>query len=918
MDEKKYLIILKDKDETAKISSYNIKNHIAYIEFHGKSKIYNYNIKNVIIEENPKEISIVDEAIYHKDMPLHDVKQVLDFGTKTKIIFNKGKKQICDSKDIKIEKNCISNDGAKSILKYWAEISQYTSITDGSEAFLKKEYDKLNFVSPESVLGCYINKEPLQASPLDVNNIIFPFRFNLSQKEALENTFKSNISIIEGPPGTGKTQTILNIIANLAIVQDKKVAVVSGNNAAVKNIQDKLQKNKYDFFVASLGNNENKKRFFENLPMYDIEGWDSDINENELLEKINGLNNRINHLLDLNNQKSRVEQKLSAYRLEKEHFELYYSNLKIEKIKKLSFYRKTPERIVSFLVDNYFAKEKGKSQSILYRLKLLFKYAFTDFKKLKEKEIDIILNLQKEYYSLKIECLEKEQANLDAQLDKGSFNNLTEEHEKFSKIYFENKLYKKYYGKKTINVDIRTYKRNFDKVIDSFPVILSTTHSLRNCIPKNYLFDYLIIDESSQVDLLTGALALSCCKNAIIVGDTKQLPQIVTKTLQEKISSTDIDEIFDYFKHNILSSMLDLYSDTLPKVMLQEHYRCHPKIIEFCNQKYYSGDLIPFTDEEKNDNPLILYRTSKGNHMREVTRGNRKGKFNQRELDVIRDEVLQNVKLCSDNVLDIGVTTPYRKQADRADDILDNEIECDTIHKYQGREKPIIIMSSVLDSSRNGKFGVSFVDDPCKINVAVSRAQKQFVLVTDNSVFYKYGEEVRDLIKYMEYTTFDQNIIDSEIVSVFDLLYKEYSDKLVSLKSRIVKNLKYKSENIIWTVLSDIINGNKYNMLEFTTQVSLKNLLRNTDNLDHNELKFVNRNSSVDFVVYSKMDKLPILIIEVDGFAFHENNPEQLRRDEIKDNILKKYNLPIIRLAITGSDERKRIEDKLDMVLKMN
>lgn len=72
--------------------------------------------------------------------------------------------------------------------------------------------------------------------------MIYPFRFNLSQKKAMENIYKSNISVIQGPPGTGKTQTILNIIVNLAIMQNKTVAVVSNNNEAVKNVKDKLKK----------------------------------------------------------------------------------------------------------------------------------------------------------------------------------------------------------------------------------------------------------------------------------------------------------------------------------------------------------------------------------------------------------------------------------------------------------------------------------------------------------------------------------------------------------------------------------------------------------------------------------------------------------------------------------------------------
>lgn len=64
---------------------------------------------------------------------------------------------------------------------------------------------------------------------------------NLSQKQAIHQAMDERISIIEGPPGTGKTTTILNILANL-IYQNKRVLVVSKNNSAIENIVEELRK----------------------------------------------------------------------------------------------------------------------------------------------------------------------------------------------------------------------------------------------------------------------------------------------------------------------------------------------------------------------------------------------------------------------------------------------------------------------------------------------------------------------------------------------------------------------------------------------------------------------------------------------------------------------------------------------------
>lgn len=76
----------------------------------------------------------------------------------------------------------------------------------------------------------------------------------------------------------------------------------------------------------------------------------------------------------------------------------------------------------------------------------------------------------------------------------------------------------------------------------------------------------------------------------------------------------------------------------------------------------------------------------------------------------------------------------------------------------------------------------------------------------------------------------------------------------------------------------------------------------------HSELWAVvldkNHNSSVDFVVYYRLNKKPVFIIEVDGFAFHENSPEQLARDALKNSSLTNMNLECI-VATDIQKERK-------------
>lgn len=412
------------------------------------------------------------------------------------------------------------------------------------------------------------------------------------------------------------------------------------------------------------------------------------------------------------------------------------------------------------------------------------------------------------------------------------------------------------------------------------------------------MFDYVIIDESSQVDLLAGCLALSCAKNAIVVGDTKQLPQIVEMNIKEKISSNDVDICHDYFQNSILSAILRTYEGNLPQKTLKEHYRCHPKIIEFCNKRYYKNELIAFaTNEHKNvDKPLVLYYTPEGNHMRKITRGEKKGTFNERENEIIKELVLKDDRIEKYDNADIGITTPYRMQADNIQENINSDIESDTIHKFQGREKKLMILSTVIDNSYLGKIGIKFVDDACKVNVAVSRAINQFVVVTDKTLFNNKGKEIKSLLKYIKYNELDSEIINSQIVSVFDLLYKDYSKKLENLNKRLLNRSKFKSENIIDTILNDGFTQNDFIDYEYRREILLRNCLNDINEFSLEEQKYIKNGARIDFIIYDKMDKKPQLFIEVDGFEFHMNRPEQLKKDELKDSIARKSNIPMLRL----------------------
>lgn len=914
----KILVVINGKDRTKEIQLLNMEEDgkAIGVKFYNNKTVYTFT-KDIVVKKYSEILDCTGKDIYYKNQILFNIEKIIRFEDLVKITYTNGEKQILKYRDINIKPINIYNLN-KNVIEYFKEITKFLGNTD-EDNYLKKEYEKINYINNESILNYYINQIDLKCDESEVDNIIYPFRFNLSQKEALENIFKSKISIIQGPPGTGKTQTILNIVANLAIMQNKTVAVVSNNNEAVKNVKEKLEKSGYGFIVADLGRKEKRENFFEHLPTANVKDFFREIDTEKTLNRIKELNRKLNELLIKNNRLAKLEKELEEYKLEQQYFEEYYKQQNIEKINKLSFYNdKDDDAIVQFILDaQMFYTGKIKSEW-LYKIKLFFKYKVKNLKDLDENLMEYILNAQKEFYKIKIKKIQKEYWAIKNHLNANNFEELQKEHQKLSEVIFKNKLYEIYKDKKTDKFNFINYKQNINEFLKMFPILLSTTHSLRNCVPNDFMFDYVIIDEASQVDLLAGSLALSCAKNAIIVGDEKQLPQIVDKNIKEKISNNEIDICYDYFENNILSAILRTYKEAVPQQTLREHYRCHPKIIEFCNKRYYNNKLIAFSTKEhlKVKTPLILYYTSAGNHMRKITRGTEKGTFNERELEVIRDEVLKDNRINSYNNNEIGITTPYRKQANNIQKATEKDIQSDTIHKFQGREKKLIILSTVLDNSYMGKRGIEFVDDPCMINVAVSRAIEQFVVVTDKKLFNEEGNDIKALLKYIKYNELNSEIIDSQIVSVFDLLYKDHSHKLDELNNSLLYRSRFKSENIMDTILNKEFYKEEYKDYKYERGIFLRNLFLMLDNLTEEEKRYVNNGASIDFVIYDKMDNKPKLFIEVDGFEFHKNNPKQLEKDKLKDSIARKNGIDILRFETGGEAyDEKKIISKISNVL---
>ena len=345
-----------------------------------------------------------------------------------------------------------------------------------------------------------------------------------------------------------------------------------------------------------------------------------------------------------------------------------------------------------------------------------------------------------------------------------------------------------------------------------------------------------------------------------------------------------------------------LYPNTVTTLL--EHYRCDPLIIGFCNLKYYNNQLIPFTSTDKENQSLNICFTTSGNHMRRINNGEKKGIYNQREIDTI-EEILNSNDFASISHEEIGIISPYRLQADKLQEKY-KDIECDTIHRYQGREKNVVLFTAVLDGKASKKE-LDFVDNAKMLNVTVSRAAKKFYLIVNEELFKDKGKEIHDLINYISYKTMNKNLFKSKCVSIFDFLYKTKEAERKIILENCLSTSAYESERLMRTLLDEILKLEPYKQLDVQEQVKIKDFIPNKDIFNEEELTYIQNNCSVDFLIKDKVNHDIVCVIEVDGVKYHENNKKKIK-DMLKDSILNKCKISLLRLKTNGSNEDVKIK----------
>lgn len=851
------------------------------VRFKSSPRVFNYNKGRLLYLSKPECIDIVDKGLYIQNKHITNVAELLRFTdghhTFYRVTYTNGSFENLDGGEVYVTRTPIDKIGS-SLWDYLRKLADETGLmADDETNLLSKQYELVDVKRDNVPLAQFLgDKTELRTYRLP-KQVYYAFSCNTSQKEAVEAALTHQVSVIQGPPGTGKTQTILNIIANL-LIAGKTVLVVSNNNSAVNNVAEKLEQEGLGFIVAKLGSVQKKEEFVAGQqPLLHMSSWHIDASSSVKQWVKDALNNVSQ---GFSAQLRQAELRAEYDALLKEA--TYNEKLATNSIDCDWLYSKSSSKIME-LLGYYQVRQSKQIPSVFFRIKWALKLGLPMFSFLQKDVSDVIASLENAYYIVRKAEIEKELQSVESTLQSVDIKENLRLLRDYSLQILKNEIAEHYRVDTRTAFTIKNIKAKTEDLLREYPVVLSTTYSAKSCISKDMVFDYVIMDEASQVDIKTGALALSCAMNAVIVGDDKQLPNVVSQeealALQAIQLTYKVDDRYNEITHSFLQSCVEVFKD-IPVTLLREHYRCHPKIIEFCNQHFYNGELVAMTDDNGEDNVLQVVQTVEGNHAR--------GHFNQREIDVIVQEVLPQ---CADSG-SIGIITPYRQQADEINKALGKDI-ASTVHKYQGRECDTIIMSMVDNKP------TEFSDDPNLLNVAISRAKTHLYVVTNSNKMPKESN-LAQLIDYVRYNNFE--VRQSEVSSVFDLLYKQYtSQRLDSLANKPVVS-DYISENLFYNTLMEAITALGLVHIDVLCHYPVVRFISDWSLLTEEEKAFAsNRLSHVDFLVYNSLTKRPLLVIEVDGWYYHKRQGGQVTRDVLKDKLLAKFGLPLHRILTTDT-----------------
>ena len=897
MDRSQCLVYLKQVEKTEEIASLSFDRQrglwdVTFID----GSTYSYKSGNVAVFR-PEYLDPAFHTVLYKGAPFTGLSGIYRYKKVGRCLLVKGQEEfLLPECGLTITHSILEDGKASTVLSYLQEVASVNrlGLEEYGERILASRLGRIAFVSDESMLSAYLTGTIADDAVPQGPEPIFPFGCNHSQKRAVDNALSHRLSIIQGPPGTGKTQTILTIVANL-LREGMSVEIVSNNNSAVDNVRQKLEAEGLGFLLAPLGSQANKEAFLSSQTGFwpDLSSWC--LNEMEVFR----LESRASLALRELSECFSLQEELQLALCEQEKLDVemrHFTRLVQEPWDDGGPFDSS--RLLSMVRKYGSILESREGLSMVRRLQAVFVDRLFGWKESGRPGTALLASLHARFYGRKRRELEERIGDIRRRLSSFKPQERLAELSSLSMRLLKASIARRFDWKRErpVFTSEDLWRRGGD-ILEAYPIVTSTTFSSSASLP-GVMYDCVIMDESSQCDIVAGALSMLEARRCVIVGDSKQLSNVVTR---EDLARSDsiyanykLPEAYRYGTHSFLTSITTLFPDS-PSVLLREHYRCQSGIIGFCNEKFYGGSLVVMTEGQENASPLGLYLTGEGHHSR--------GKVNQRQADVIAEEVLPALP---DDCGSIGIITPYKdnvaaiRRTIGRDDVL-----VSTIHSFQGREMDTIIFSTTDD------VVTDFSDDSSLINVAVSRAKKRFILVASSEA-QPAGSNVGDLIAYISYN--GDGPVRSHVMSVFDLLYSQATDERLAFLASHRKVSQYDSENLMYALLEDIVHCERFRSwnLGLVAHYPVRYLFDDSPVLTSEERLYLSRTGThVDFLVYRVVGKVPVLAIEVDGFGFHRKGTRQYDRDRLKDSIFRKNGLPLLRFATNGSGEEKAIVQAL-------
>ena len=574
-----------------------------------------------------------------------------------------------------------------------------------------------------------------------------PLPCNQSQEDALQRIRSHPLTIVTGPPGSGKTELVVNAVCN-AWLDGQKVLVTSTNNAAVDVAVDRAAERVFSGLLIRTGNRDAR----EDVPARIRDACDaaapilacspsspgtlSEIVDERagLFADLERLNAAEGELLELAHELDSVEKELNnAARLLWHHGAPPVARRDSRRIEDRA------DRVLNARFLRGFRSRRLRKR--LHCLQSVPISRIHTWARLEQKRSSL---------SRRIEALRQTCARIENSVGDvtAAAPALDQQWAEISRNAVRQHVATTFHPQST---DLARYSRTAaraDALREDIAATLGTIQGWactalstgRNFPLESGLFDLVIVDEASQCTLAAVLPLAYRAKRLAVIGDPSQLQPIVRvqdSALKKIAAETgfDNDELRARNLHHKSASAYLAFAhcagDSNPPVLLDEHYRCHPHIARWFNRTFYNDELTVLTEVEDTDHS-ILWQDVAG----ESERGdNGRSWCNPAEAE----EVVRRLTHLVRSDLTVGVVTPFRGQADRIKRLAEERISRDalgeagflsaTAHSYQGNERDAIVISCVVSPDMNRRNRLWIEDTNTLINVAVSRARRSLIVI---------------------------------------------------------------------------------------------------------------------------------------------------------------------------------------------